>query len=497
MAEFFHGIKYTELKSRIRTISVIRTGIVGLIVTAPIHLLPVKQRTLNRNIVIASDADTAYYCGAELDSAGYSAHTSINAVFSQGGGTIIAINVFDPTRHRTLGADKTTSGSHSLTANIATITTENPHGLAVGEFVNVAGFTGGLAPLNQSYVRVKAVPSTSTFTYDLENADIVSTASTSGIVKKITFDPTLVSLADVIGTVDAQGNRSGMKVWQDARTTIGDTPRLLAVPGYSTQESVAVALEVIAERIGATYFLDAPAGLSTQDVVEARGVTGTLNLNTSSTRGYICDMHVWAFNPITEKDELRPASPYFCGIQARVDREKGFWYSISNNPIRNITGVERSIDFDVMNPDSEANFINSKGVGTIVREYGTGFITWGNRSAAFPSNADPDSFLCIRRVMDVLKYSLGYNMRPFLDAPMNRANITSVLASMNAFVRNLIGLGALVGGEVTFEESLNDPSNLAQGKIKFSLEHMAPPPMENIEIEAEMKTEFLLSLFEN
>ncbi len=494
---FHHGITYTELKSRLRVISVIRTGVVGLIVTAPIHKLPAAQRTLNRNIVILSDMDKAYYFGAEEDGVGYSAHTAINAVWSEGGGAIIAINVFDPSVHRTLGSSIATSGNSSRTSNVAMVTTDAAHNLVVGDFVNLASFAAGFASLNQDYVEVLSVPSTTTFTFASEGANIAAAAQTAGVVKKITFDPSLVDAADVIGTVDENGNRSGMKVWQDARTTVGDMPRILAIPGYSTQASVAAALAVMAEKIGAVYALDAPAGLTTQQVLEGRGVTGTINLNTSSTRAYILDMHCKAFNAATGLEELQPSSPFVAGLIARVDKEEGFWVSPSNHELRSITGVERSVDFDVMDSDSEATQINSKGVATIVREYGTGFILWGNRSAAYPSNADPESFLCIRRVMDVLKYSLGYNMRPFMDRPMLLANIDSVLSSMNAFVRSLIGQGALVGGEVTFEPDKNDPLNLAQGKVKFNLRHMAPTPMEHIEIESQMDIELFRVLFEN
>ncbi len=493
---FHHGITYTELKSRLRVIQQVRTGVGGMIVTAPIHKLPKNQRTLNKNIVLLSDADRAYYFGAEKDGVGYTAHTSVNAFWSQGGGAIIAVNVFDPERHRTLGAPVATSGNHSVTSNIATVTTENPHGLVVGDFVNITGFTGALAPLNQSYAEVLTAPTGATFTFALENANIAATASTAGVVKKITFDPSLVTSADIIGTVDAEGNRTGMKVWQDARTTIGDVPRLLCIPTYSTQEEVAVAMEVIANKIGAGFILDAPAGLTTQQIFEGRGVTGTINLNTSSTRAYLVDMHVYAYNAATEREELMPASPFVAGLISRVDREEGFWVSPSNHELRGITGVERPVYFDVMDPDAEATQLNARGVATIVRNYGTGFILWGNRSAAYPSNADPESFFCIRRVMDVLKYSLGYNMQPFVDLPMTRGSIESVLASMNAFVDSLVGQGALVGGKVAFEPDENDPINLAQGKIKFNLKHMAPTPMEHIIIDSQMDIELFRALFE-
>ena len=60
----------------------------------------------------------------------------------------------------------------ALTSNVATLTTTAAHGLAVGMQVDISGVD---ATFNGEY-RVKAVPTTTTFTYDKTAADVVSTA---------------------------------------------------------------------------------------------------------------------------------------------------------------------------------------------------------------------------------------------------------------------------------------------------------------------------------
>jgi len=60
----------------------------------------------------------------------------------------------------------------ALTSNVATLTTTAAHGLAIGMEVDISGVD---ATFNGTY-RVKAVPTTTTFTYDKTAADVVSTA---------------------------------------------------------------------------------------------------------------------------------------------------------------------------------------------------------------------------------------------------------------------------------------------------------------------------------
>jgi uncharacterized protein len=496
-ASFHHGVEIIEVKSRTRIISVVRSSVIGLVGTAPIHLLPEAQRKLNSLALILSDADKAYHLGADADSAGYTLSNSVNAVFAQGAGAIIAVNVFDPTQHRTLGAANASASDQSVTANRATVTFAAAHGLAPNDFVEVTGFTGALAVLNQSYVRVRSVPSTTTITFDVTTADIPVTTSTDGIVKKITFDPSLVTLGDIIGGVNAAGERYGMQVWRESRSKFGYVPRILIAPSYSTQEPVAVALTTIAAQLRGHCIIDAPAGLTYQEVLEGRGSTGTINFETSFERVIGAYPHVEVYNTAREAIELQPFSPFLAGVMAATDNREGYWVSPSNQEIKGIVGVECTISFDVMDVNSEANALNAAGVVTIVRDYGTGFLVWGNRSMAFPSNPDPENFISVRRTMDIVHDSLGYGLRPFLGRPMIPAQIDSALATINAFLRSRIAEGALIGASATFEPSDNNVSQLAQGKIVFALEHMPPPPMEQITIKSRMNIELLDALFEN
>ncbi len=66
----------------------------------------------------------------------------------------------------------------ALTSNVATITTLTPHGLSVGQIVDVVGATNTV--FNGTFV-VASVPTTTTFTYAKTNTDISSAVSTGRV----------------------------------------------------------------------------------------------------------------------------------------------------------------------------------------------------------------------------------------------------------------------------------------------------------------------------
>jgi len=70
-----------------------------------------------------------------------------------------------------------TVSNKALTSNVATLTTSTTHGFSVGD---IAVITGVDATFNGTYY-VKAVPTTTTFTFDKTNANVTSAAATGSV----------------------------------------------------------------------------------------------------------------------------------------------------------------------------------------------------------------------------------------------------------------------------------------------------------------------------
>lgn len=155
--------------------------------------------------------------------------------------------------------------------------------------------------------------------------------------------------------------------------------------------------------------------------------------------------------------------------------------------------MERPITCAINDPNTEANLLNENGIVTVFNSFGTGYRVWGNRSAAWPTKTDPKNFISVRRTADIIAESIEYSTQQFLDRPIT-VTIDSVLSMVNAFIRTLIGRGALVDGKCYFLRDKNPESELALGHLTFNYEIMPPTPAERITFEQVVNIELLKNL---
>jgi phage tail sheath protein FI len=295
---------------------------------------------------------------------------------------------------------------------------------------------------------------------------------------------TPISAAEIIGTVAADGSRTGLKALDDTYNLFGFNAKLLIAPGYATLASVTTELIAMADKLRAMALIDAPAGITVQQAVEGRGPSGSINFNTSSERAILCYPHLKVYDPLTNAERLEPMSPRLAGLMCATDVERGYWWSPSNQEFKGIVGTERPITARVNDPQSEANLLNENGIVTVFNSFGSGYRAWGNRSAAWPSVTHPKNFLNVRRTADVLHESVEYAMLQFLDRPINDALIDDIRGSVNAFIRTLVGRGALIDGSCTYDPAKNPPTELALGHLTFDIAFMPPTPAERISFES-------------
>src|SRR5262249_17439680 len=171
-----------------------------------------------------------------------------------------------------------------------------------------------------------------------------------------------------------------------------------------------------------------------------------------------------------------PYSPWVAGATAAKDLAQGYWWSPSNTQIIGPLGPDVSIYSSFLDAASDTNTLNSQGILTAFQAFGKGVRVWGNRSAGFPTYTTPDVFIAVRRTMDVIEQSIQLSMMQFLDQPISNGLITSILASVNSFLRTLIGRGALMAGRASYNPAENPFSQIAGGQLIFDIDCMPPPP---------------------
>ena len=310
---------------------------------------------------------------------------------------------------------------------------------------------------------------------------------------------TPVGSADIIGTIDAvTGKRTGMQAFKDCYQLFGFFPKILIAPGFSSLAPVSTALTTIATAIRAITFFDAPVGITVQQAITGRGPGGTINFSTSSDRAGLCYPMVKMFNPAAAAGvgeiELANLSTVIAGAWSRRDQENGYWWSGSNLELLNVLGVERHIEAMINDPNSEANLLNEAGIITVFNSFGTGIRSWGNRSAAWPTNTSQKNFLNVRRTFDVIMESMELSTLQYLDRPLDNAVIDDILESGNRFLRHQQANGAIAGGKVWLNKDLNPPESLANGHLIPSVEFAPYSPLERVTYQSEINIEYLRGL---
>jgi hypothetical protein len=305
-------------------------------------------------------------------------------------------------------------------------------------------------------------------------------------------DPSKVQASDIIGGIDSSsGQRKGLEIIEELYSRFGFTAKLILAPVYCEASSVMSAMISKAESKRAMALIDAPVGMTVSQVINARGSGG--QLNTSSYRVIICYPHVKVYDTATNSERLEPLSQRLAGVIARTDHEEGYWFSPSNKEILGITGIERPITASINDPNTEANLLNENGILTVFNSFGTGYRVWGNRTSAFPTYTDPKNFINVRRTADIIAESIEYATLQFLDKPITVA-IDGVLSMVNAFIRTMIGRGALVDGKCYFIKDKNPSDQLALGHLTFTYEIMPPTPAERITFEQVINIDLLKKL---
>ena len=405
-ASFLHGVETVEITKGARTIQTVKTAVVGIVGTAPIDDVETANRTINTPTLILNETEAVKYFGKHKN--GFTIPQALEAIFDQGAGIAIVINVFDPSKHESVSD---------------------------------------------------------------------------------------VTIGDINGSVDAlTGKRTGMKAFEDCYSLFGYYPKTIIAPVFCEDTAVVSAMTTICNKIRAIGIADAPVGTTVQDVIKGRGSEGTINFNTSSERIILCYPHLKVYDAESDSIKLQPYSQRLAGVIAAKDVDRGYHWSPSNTEIQGIVGTERQLTSMINDPTSEVNALNEAGVVTVFNSYGSGFRTWGNRTAAYPSKTHPTNFINVRRTADIIHESIEYSMLQFIDYPIDDGLIDSICESVNQFIRSLIGRGALIDGKCSYNEDKNPSTEIANGHLLFDIEFMPPTPAERITFESYIDIELLKSL---
>ncbi len=271
---------------------------------------------------------------------------------------------------------------------------------------------------------------------------------------------------------------AGISALSSAKSVTTYQPRIVIAPGLSEDDAVGKALETVAGKLRAVAYVDCISGATLQEVVQRRQSYGARTellrprVQVSDTDGQLV---------------YRPYSAFAAGLRARIDYEKGWWWSKSNQDINNILGVEQIDEFILGEENCDANLLNMQNISTIIRR--AGFKHWGNRLCA----TDPQwRFESVRRTADVIEESIQETMLEYVDRPLDRENADDIIGTINAYMRQLVGLGAIFGGRAWLDEELNTAESLAAGVLYINYDFGPKSPTELISLRVRVNNNYAL-----
>jgi phage tail sheath protein FI len=465
---FLHGVEVLQIDSGARPIQTIRSSVIGLIGTAPDA--DAAKFPINQPVLIARRSEMQ-----GLGEAG-TLFKALDLIYDQAGAVVIVIRVEaglndGATIDNIVGGINGTTGAY-----------EGVQAFLAAE--NAVGF----AP------RILIAPG---YTHQRASNGILSIAVTtqgSGYVTApaVTFSGGGGSGATAVAVLGTGGDAGKVISFTITNPGSGYTTSptvVIAAPPEGGVQAVAgtvtrgeVRSEVLAELVGIANRLRAVIIADGPNTTDAAAIQ--IADDFGSDRIYVIDP--W----VIRNGEAVPSSSAVAGLINKVDNERGFWWSPSNNEIAGIEGTARAIDFALGDYTSRANLLNEQKIATIVREQG--FRLWGNRTLA----SDPlYAFLSVRRTADMINESILRGHLWAVDRCITATYLEEVQESVRGYLRNLKARGAILGGDVWVDPELNSPTNIANGQVFFDFEFTPPYPAERVTFRSHLVNSYVVDLF--
>lgn len=264
--------------------------------------------------------------------------------------------------------------------------------------------------------------------------------------------------ANVIGG-NAGGVATGMQCLLDAQAQLGIRPRILGCPGLDNQE-VTAEMVIIAKRLRGMVYARA-IGDEIADVLTYREEFSAREL-----------MLIW---PNFTNQFAGDAVARALGLRARIDEEQGWHKTLSNVAVDGVSGIDKSVYFDLQDATTPAGVLNDGQVTTIIRMNGYRF--WGNRTC---SDVPEFAFESAVRTAQVLQDTIAEGLAWAVDKPMTRGLIKDIIETINAEFRSLKAQGRIIDGKAWFDPALNSQTDLASGKLTIDYDFTPAAPAENI-----------------
>ncbi len=475
-----HGIYVNEAATSITPTIEVDTPAVA-IVTAPVHLA--ENPKVNETVLCYTREEAVEAMGYSATEDIWDSFTAPQVIYSQfdlyGVKPVILINVLDPEKPVTEKSD----------VSIAVTSGKSEYELEGFVLLDTVTVTDLTADTDYSVAFNDEGKAVLTLVSDTAKTKESITASYK------VLDPAKVTSSDVIGGYDsATGKNKGISLIDEIFPRFRMVPSCVAAPGFTSDSEVATILETKTELICGLFRTVVINDLPT--VNNGTKIKYTDLPAYKLEKGYTGERMINCWPMLTYGDKKFYYSTQMLAVIGKTDYENDG--TPSQSPSNQDIYAEGIIYDDgteaVINYD-QAAYLNGQGIVTAINGP-NGWTTWGNRTGAYPENADiKDNFISVKRMFLWIANNIIINNWGRIDQKMIPRIINSIIDDTNAWLNGLTSREHILGGTLSFNQDENSTLDLMDGKLTFRLKVAPPPPMREIDEIIEYDTSYLSTLF--
>lgn len=277
--------------------------------------------------------------------------------------------------------------------------------------------------------------------------------------------------ANIIGKIDeTTDSYTGIKALELAKAQIGLQPRILGIPKYDKFEAVTKALQAYADKFYGFVYSSCSHCATIAEALLYRE-------NFGNAYGMLFYGDLLQFDAETAIQREHYAVPKLLGLRAKLDQERGWHYSISNNQLSNVVGLSKEVSYAGINGyGTDANVLNEAGISCFVQD--SGFRTWGNRTTSAPDSSM--YFEVSARSSQVIGITLAELLKNMLqDKPMTPALLDQFKQRGDSVLADWTRAGRILGGEIMLHPELNGNDALMSGRPDWVVDYTPAIPLES------------------
>lgn len=290
--------------------------------------------------------------------------------------------------------------------------------------------------------------------------------------------------SNTVGTVTAAGKYTGLKALLAAESALGVKPRILGAPGLDTK-AVTTELVSIAQKLRGFAYASCRG---TGDAFAVTKEEATTYRDDHSAREL---MLIWpdfvGWDTTTNASVRAPAVARALGLRAKIDEQVGWHKTLSNVVVNGVSGITDPVFFDLQNPSSDAGYLNSLEVTTLIRR--GGFRFWGNRTTETQGGLFP--FENYTRTAQVLADTMAEAHFEFIDKPLHPSLVKDMLARINGKFADWKAGGYIIDGTAWFDPEKNGSAELAAGRLLIDYDYTPVPPLEDLQFQQKITDSYL------